>query len=290
MRTHTFLKSGNALLIAALMAGLIFSTALAGPATAQVICEDSGGVWDGGSASTGECFYPFNHALSISECGGLNDAIRYLVYNSDTQIGQGCAGLSNLQTFGFGNLTCQLWAGDFSGDATNATCTISHDYFGDCPATTVYHGVFNSYYHLFETTDFECTGGGGSSSQSGRNPGHGKYGGKIKTDESGSSHLGGNKNGSFYYDAGTCAAGCIFTPNLPGGAANSLPADVIATLYIRLAGGGNGSYSVCFDVTGIANPVIYRYISGAWVAQPISFSGGQACTTASGDGAFALGG
>ncbi len=287
MHPRTYPKVGWILLIAILLAGLTFTPALAGD-PAQTICEGNGGLWIGIDASTGSCYYPFNHALTVTNCGliGVSWAVAYI---SDVESSVSCEAVFDLRGI-FTGSSCFIWAGDFSTTFPDATCTISHDYFGDCPGSTIYHGV--SLGGLYSVTHFECVAGAASSGggQSGGNPGYGKFGGKITTDDAGSSHLGGHKNGSFYYAAGTCAAGCVFTPSLPGKAANSLPDGVVATLYVRLADGGTGSYSVCFDVTGIANPVIYRYVSGAWVAQPISFSGGQACTTASGDGAFALGG
>jgi hypothetical protein len=40
----------------------------------------------------------------------------------------------------------------------------------------------------------------------------------------------------------------------------------------------------------MTSPIIYQYVGGVWVANHTFISGGQVCTTASGDGAFALGG
>ncbi len=285
---HQFIRLVSAsVLLILLLAGLGSTTARAG-ATAEEICEGNGAIWAGSDASNGNCFYQYDNPVTISECGAGGSS-RIESYTADALTFGICGILLNPQVE-FTAGSCPLWRGEFSGDGTNGSCTIPHDYFGDCPGTTIYYGtvVLTNY----ETTHFECVAGGGSGSSgsSGRNPGYGKYGGKIVNEAAGSAALGGNKNGSFYYDAGTCTIGCIYTPSLPGKAANSLPDDAVATLYVRLAEDGTGSYTVCFDVSGIANPVIYRYISGAWVAQPISFSGGQACTTASGDGAFALGG
>ncbi len=112
----------------------------------------------------------------------------------------------------------------------------------------------------------------------------------ASTDEGGTLTLPSPKNGGVNFAAGTCAVKCTITPSLPDGTASNLPGDAIATLYMRLGEGGAGSYSVCFDVGELTNPVIYRYVGGAWVAQAATFSGGQVCTSASGDGAFALGG
>ncbi len=96
------------------------------------------------------------------------------------------------------------------------------------------------------------------------------------------------------FDAGTCAGKCTVSPNLPGGAKASLPADAIATLYFRSTDTdgepGSGTYTVCFAVGDLTSPVIYRYVGGAWVAQAVTISGGQVCASGSGDGAYALGG
>jgi hypothetical protein len=102
------------------------------------------------------------------------------------------------------------------------------------------------------------------------------------------------KNGEFDYTAGTCSGKCIISPSIPKAALKTLPDDATDKLYIRLVDeNGNsidGSYTVCFDLGEISNPIIYRYVGGAWIQQPISVGGGQVCTSATGDGVFALGG
>lgn len=115
------------------------------------------------------------------------------------------------------------------------------------------------------------------------------YRDSFSDDDSGFAALAPPKNGSIYYDAGTCAVKCTIQPNLPASSAKSLPADATSTLYVRIAGEGGG-YATCFDIGELTDPVIYRYVSGTWVSQPASVSGGMICTRASGDGAFALGG
>lgn len=284
MRRPDFRAMFLALLVAVLLGGLASTTALAG-ATGQEICEGNGGQWNGGNASTGLCIYSFTNPQSTSTCPA-NQAL-LVTFTADSPTGQICGVPLNPQVE-FTSFSCFLVDGEFAQNGTDATCTVSHDFYGDCSGSTIYYGTI--VLSNFSTTHYECVGGGGGNSQTIRNPGFGKYGGKIKTDSAGSAFLGGNKNGSFNYDAGTCSLGCIYSPSLPSGAANNLPAGTLATFYVRLAEDGDGTYTVCFDVTGIANPVIYRYISGAWVPQAIALTGGQACTSASGDGAFALGG
>ena len=125
-----------------------------------------------------------------------------------------------------------------------------------------------------------------------RPPNH--YRQTVSDDEAGSLILARPKNGRVDFAAGACSGKCSISPSLPAGAKNSLPGGVVATLYFReIDENGNpatGAYNVCFALDGLTNPVIYRYIGGAWVPQPISIGGGQVCASASSSGAFALGG
>lgn len=148
------------------------------------------------------------------------------------------------------------------------------------------HGTF---VHESGACEDGASGSGGASGEKSFGPAPNYHKQSIRTDDAGNLNLPVPKNGSMHFPAGTCSDKCTITPSLPAGAASSLPADVVATMYVRL-GGGEGIYTVCFDVGDLASPVIYRYISGAWVAQPVSISGGQVCTSANGDGAFAFGG
>lgn len=256
-------------------------------------CEDAGGVWWGayGSRITGSCTLVPDHSNAEPECA---DAGQYsvFIFGENDYYGFECAsdtpGLI-AGTFGF---LCSGYGGIWDGDeGTNGICTFptSRELVDEfCPPG--YQTVF-----VIEDNQIvgipSCVLPGASGTSSGtRSPGFSIHGGKIRDDAAGSAALGGGKNGSFYYNAGTCAVGCIYTQTLPGGAASSLPGNATATLYIRLAEGGTGSYNVCFDATGLTNPFIYQYISGAWVIIGSFNSGGQVCATASGDGAFALGG
>ncbi len=105
-------------------------------------------------------------------------------------------------------------------------------------------------------------------------------------------NLGGEKNGSATFPAGTCPQQCTISPSLPNNAANDLPADALATMYMRVVdeGGvpGSGTYTVCFNNPNHELVTIYRFVSGAWVAVAVS-EGSPICTTASGDGSFYLG-
>ncbi|TAK13671.1 MAG: hypothetical protein EPO32_04540 [Anaerolineae bacterium] len=290
MNTLTTRMGIRALLTAILLTGLLATAALAGD-DAQTICEGNGGSWvSSPDASNGVCVYsPDDPPYDCVE-----PFLHEEVWTADSFDFEQCV---DFRPFDVNQVDTCAWIGgtwDQSGDPW--TCTVTHTAFGDCPGTTIYlYQTSTSDYIGFEcagdgTGDGGGNGGGGQPTTVLRNPGYSKHGGKIKDDSAGSTHLGGSKNGSFYYSEGTCTEGCIFTPNLPAGAAATLPADAVATLYIRLADGGTGSYTVCFDATGISSPVIYQVISGVWVAIPTFSSGGQICATASGDGAFALGG
>lgn len=279
----------RSLTVAILLTAMLTSTAFAGD-DAKTICEGNGGMWIAiPDSSNGVCVLPVNNAVTLANC--LPGEFFEQNFASDAPTGGTC--YTPDPTDGsapHGENQCVfVYGGTWEDLGTEFTCTVTHSLIGDCGsgATTTY---FYDSSNMF--TGFTCSDGG-SGGQSGtalRNPGYSKHGGKIKNDSAGSAHLGGDKNGSFYYNEGTCAVSCIFTPNLPAGAAASLPSDAVATLYIRLADGGTGSYTVCFDATGISSPIIYQVISGVWTTIPTFSSGGQICATASGDGAFALGG
>jgi hypothetical protein len=94
------------------------------------------------------------------------------------------------------------------------------------------------------------------------------------------------------FDSDSCSQQCTISRQLPRSARNSLPSDVAATLYVRVvdSGGnpGNGSYNACFANNSGNSLTIYKFISGAWVAQATS-SSNPICVNSSGDGAFYLG-
>ncbi len=272
--------AGTALWVAVLLIGSPASPAWAGAATGRDICEGNGGTWYGTpDGATGGCLYPVDHPITLATCNPPEHL--WHLFNAHAVSAEICAPYDPTIAGVLNAADCHYIGGIWDAASDPRTCTVSHTLFGECPGTTIYYA---------DTSDnflaLTCVSGGSSST----NPSYGKFGGKIENDAAGSSHLGGNKNGSFYYNPGTCSEGCAISPNLPGGAASSLPSDALATLYVRLANDGNGSYTVCFNAVGMANPVIYRYVSGAWVAQAVFFADGQVCTTASGDGSFALGG
>jgi len=106
--------------------------------------------------------------------------------------------------------------------------------------------------------------------------------------------LGGEKNGCVTFPAGTCAQKCTISPTLPGGAANALPANAYATLYVRdvVENGepGTDSYTLCFNNQSGQAVIIYKFIGGAWVALTLSSTANPVCIISSGEGAFYLGG
>lgn len=264
--------------------------------TAQEVCESGGGSWSSGSlsAETGYCTYPAGNPLVSGYCA--SGSILYLDYVDGHLDGTTCKGIWPEK--GDNADGCWLIGGEFDDtDPDLVTCTVTHTEFGDCPATTVYRYETDKSHFVMT---FACEGGaptstgGGGSGAPARTPGYGKTGNGFSDDGTGSARLGGGKNGTLYYNPGTCAGSCSISANLPKGAKGSLPAGTKATLYVRVVDAdGNpasGGYTACFDPGKLTSPVIYRYVSGAWVAQAVFFSGGQVCTTASGDGSFALGG
>lgn len=92
---------------------------------------------------------------------------------------------------------------------------------------------------------------------------------------------------SVTFDAGACTGKCTVGPQVLATAKNGLSqldGDVLGQAYVKLRNPGGGSYTVCFSGTG----TIYKWVSGAWVAQATSISGGQSCTTGNGDGNYVL--
>ncbi len=87
---------------------------------------------------------------------------------------------------------------------------------------------------------------------------------KFTDDENGGTttlNLGGEKNGSATFPPGTCPQKCTISSSLPNNAANDLPADALATMYVRVVNEdgtpGDGSYTVCFDNPDLEALIIY---------------------------------
>jgi hypothetical protein len=99
-------------------------------------------------------------------------------------------------------------------------------------------------------------------------------------------------NGSVLFPAWSCPQSCLIGFVLPFEAANDLPPDALATVYVQLDdldGSPYGaSYQVCFENPDEEMLTLYRYVSGEWRALNTS-SRGLVCATASGDGSFYLG-
>lgn len=103
--------------------------------------------------------------------------------------------------------------------------------------------------------------------------------------------LGGEKNGFVEFFAGSCDQNCTIDTNIPNLAEDSIIVTPLATLYVRVDGGaGSGSYRVCFENTTAGRVSIYRSIGGVWYPIAGPSGNGLVCATASGDGAFYLGG
>ncbi|TAK11081.1 MAG: hypothetical protein EPO32_13215 [Anaerolineae bacterium] len=260
-------------------------------------CEALGGFWWGayGSRTTGTCTFTPGHIEAEPECADAG-LWTVFIFGENYYYGYECAANTHDLIDGSFGFLCEGYGGIWVGDAgNNGTCTfpVQLEFVDEfCPPgyqpviTVENNDIVGEPACVLPSSPESPTG---TPSPGTRSPGFSMHGGKIKDDAAGSAALGGGKNGSFFYDVGTCAAGCEYTQTLPGGATADLPGEASATLYIRIADGGTGTYTVCFNVGDLTSPVIYRYVSGVWVVVASTVSGGQVCTSASGDGAFALG-
>ncbi len=285
--------------LACLLAVLFALGGVAGEARAaislpgnQTECEAMGGWWfHAGYVNAYACFLPTS--LYPDVCPGYT----HLVFSQDIRVN--CwdgSSYSNGAEVGSTGADCildgGLWVGNLDG--TDGLCVYPQ---GTAKALTAcgpnYDLIFTIENSLLQGAG-QC-GLPGNYSGGGSYPPYGRFGAAVEGEPgAGSMSLGAPRNGSVSFAAGACAGKCTINPNLPGGAKANLPADAIATLYFRSTDAdgqpGMGSYSVCFAVGELTSPVIYRYVSGAWVAQAVTISGGQVCASGSGDGAYALGG
>lgn len=91
----------------------------------------------------------------------------------------------------------------------------------------------------------------------------------------------------------SCPQQCTMSATLPRAAANDLPEGKPPKVSVRLVeiGGAPGTnvYWVCFDSHGFVDPVVYRYLKGAWVRITFSRSANPFCTFVSSGGSFYLG-
>lgn len=275
------------------MSATTHASAAAPLLTAQDDCLANGGRWIHFGASDGEngyCILPVGSSVALATCSNDDEFVEQF-YSAGVLQSATC----NTADGSDGNDAsgCQyVLGGSFSSSGPYYSyCTVTHDYIGDCPGQTTYY-----YYYLGSYQGFTCSGG---ASYGG---GYGGYAGyyylnqfkhHITDDEAGELDMI-KKNGEFDYEAGTCSGKCIISPSIPNPAFKTLPDDATDKLYVRLVDENGdsteGFYTVCFNLGDITNPIIYRYVGGSWVPQAISIGGGQVCTSATGDGVFALGG
>lgn len=270
------------------LSGFVFASANAAPLfTNQDDCVSNGGRWIHFGATdglNGYCILPVGNPITLSACSNDNEALEQF-YSGGSLSSESCFTADGSD--GNSATGCQFTlGGTYVPTSTGGTCTVTHSYIGDCPGqTTVYE-----YDNLSNLLGFTCSSGGGGGSSGPKN----FFKGFVSSDEAGIFNFLPPKNGDFVYYAGTCSGKCILSPNLPLRAAETLPDGAIAKLYVRMVDEdgqpAQGSYVVCFNLAGLTNPIIYRYVAGAWAAQPITVGGGKVCTNAGGDGAFALGG
>lgn len=253
--------------------------------TAHDDCTANGGRWvdyNSNDGQNGYCNLPVGNSITLATCANDNEALEQF-YDTGSLAFANCYPADGSD--GNDPTSCQYTLGGvWANGTTENTCTVSHDYIGDCPGQiTIYSYDPNT----STLIGFTCGG-----TASGPNGNLFKY---FVKDDDGSGELSLMKpQGDFQYFAGTCSGKCIINHSIPERAANSLPADALTTLYVRLVDdfgeSTTGFYIVCFDLGSLSNPVIYRFTGGIWVAQIISIGGGNVCTSATSDGVFALGG
>ncbi|MEX1247388.1 MAG: hypothetical protein WEA61_02800 [Anaerolineales bacterium] len=110
------------------------------------------------------------------------------------------------------------------------------------------------------------------------------------SDESFTLKLGHGKNGWVTFFDKSCRHNCTIDSVLPGLAKAEIWTTPLATLYVRVDGGaGADGYQVCFNNPSGNLWTIYQFFGGVWDVAARS-TGSIVCATASGDGAFFLGG
>ena len=256
--------------------------------TSQDDCVANGGRWVGvPDANTGYCLLPVGNAITLATCSSDDEHLEQF-YDTGILSSEDCYDADGSD--GNDSSSCQyVLGGSFSSYGDYDYCTVTHDYIGDCPGQTTTYNFYQGNYTGFSCSGVASYGYGGN----GGYPNYDQFKHHITDDDAGDLDMT-KKNGEFNYDQGTCSGRCIISPSIPYPALKTLPDDATDKLYVRVVDeNGNsaeGSYRVCFDLGSITNPIIYRYVGGVWISQVISVSGGQVCTTASGDGVFALGG
>jgi hypothetical protein len=120
------------------------------------------------------------------------------------------------------------------------------------------------------------------------------YGRNGDTSEGGKHmlNLQGGRGVTVTFVEGACPQQCTISHNLPVGPSNALPGDAAATLYVRVVDDGGtpgfGSYTACFDTSGLTNPKLYQYLGSGWVLVA-SGDNNPLCFSSFGDGVFYLG-
>jgi hypothetical protein len=203
---------------------------------------------------------------------------------------------------------CEYYGGTY--DAPNCNFPADHELsLENCEAGQTYYGVYSEISEMFEvggclgdptpdpdpdpeldpdtdTSSAPGTSGGGSEEREGRNDDIEDQ--SLETDK----HDDEGPSSFTNFDADACPGWCRVDSHLPGHVGDT-PAGTHSTLYVHMVDENqdpyNGSYVACFNTSEVPNPVVYRFVSGAWVALPAySVTDSQICVSASGDGSFAL--
>lgn len=270
---------------------LALALSLSSPAYAgidvQSTCIANGGSWSGANNHTGTCTYPAGDIIADTNCGGGMDYEVYYVAGSST--GDQCNLITTIP--GTPEADCDAAGGSWSGaDSDNGDCAYAEGSSAavfSCGAgyeytETYVAGIFSSSQCSVAASDSDDETSG---SDEGEVTGEGTQPITLT--------LGGGNNGSATFPPDACPQKCTIGSGLPAAAKDGVPSDALATVYVRVVdvggGPGTGTYTVCFKNPDNDPVTLYRFVGGAWVAVAAT-TGNPICTTASGDGAFYLGG
>ncbi len=166
---------------------------------------------------------------------------------------------------------CENGGGEWSGpNSSNGTCTYSQKTDiaqNKCPKDAIYREKYKSAALTSSGCLFTTDG----------KPGNGPI----------TLGLGGPNRVVVTFSAWTCSNPCVISASLPRGAKNSLPANTLATVYVRLVS-GDGEYLLCFNNKKSETLSIYRYFHPDW-RRILTSSSNPICSYVSGNGPFFLG-
>jgi hypothetical protein len=278
-----------------LLLSLVVATSTsAGGVYNSSFCVSQGGTWSGSDSLNGSCTYAANSAAALAACSADEDYV--VTVTSGFPTGSACDSIFS-GTPSSPEATCDAAGGSWSGsDSNTGTCTYDANsaaaLFSCAADEELVEFYFSGAFHHGECNLVVS----GSSSDSDSDEDADET--KKETDKNSEGPvtlvLGGDKNGDVTFPPETCTQKCTISANLPGPAKNSIPGDAAGTIYVRLVdengNPGTGTYLVCFNNPDGHPVIMYRFVGGAWVALTFASSSNRICVSASGDGAFYLGG